>query len=136
MINLELFCDEVKNKYEVITFKDLKLLNLLTRRQRVILKFDMFSTREEVLTDLYIGFITLAAFRELYMLIKTSLFWMSKRIKNKMKMPNVSKLVILLTILIILMFLIINPISPMIMICIGIIEDLFIKLHRKNIVQA
>ena len=130
------FCDEVKNKYEVITFKDLKLLNLLTRRQRVILKFDMFSTREEVLTDLYIGFITLAAFRELYMLIKTSLFWMSKRIKNKMKMPNVSKLVILLTILIILMFLIINPISPMIMICIGIIEDFFIKLHRKNIVQA
>lgn len=130
------FCDEVKNKYEVITFKDLKLLNLLTRRQRVILKFDMFSTREEVFTDLYIGFITLAAFRELYMLIKTSLFWMSKRIKNKMKMPNVSKLVILLTILIILMFLIINPISPMIMICIGIIEDFFIKLHRKNIVQA
>ena len=58
------------------------------------------------------------------------------RIKNKMKMPNVSKLVILLTILIILMFLIINPISPMIMICIGIIEDFFIKLHRKNIVQA
>ena len=130
------FCDEVKNKYEVITIKDLKLLNLLTRRQRVILKFDLFSTREEVLTDLYIGFITLAAFRELYMLIKTSLFWMSKRIKNKMKMPNVSKLVILLTILIILMFLIINPISPIIMICIGIIEDFFIKLHRKNIVQA
>jgi hypothetical protein len=125
------FCDEVKNKYEVITFKDLKLLNLLTRRQRVILKFDMFSTREEVLTDLYIGFITLAAFRELYMLIKTSLFWMSKRIKNKMKMPNVSKLVILLTILIILMFLIINPISPMIMICIGIIEDFFINFIEK-----
>lgn len=125
------FCDEVKNKYEVITFKDLKLLNLLTRRQRVILKFDMFSTREEVLTDLYIGFITLAAFRELYMLIKTSLFWMSKRIKNKMKMPNVSKLVILLTILIILMFIIINPISPMIMICIGIIEDFFINFIEK-----
>lgn len=130
------FYGEVKNKYEVITFKDLKLLNLLTRRQKVILKFDLFSTREEVLTDLYIGFITFAAFRELYMLIKTSLFWMSKRIKNKIKMPNVSKLVILLTILIILMFLIINSISPIIMICIGIIEDFFIKLHRKNIVQA
>lgn len=77
------FCDEVKNKYEVITFKDLKLLKLLTRRQRLILKFDLFSTREEVLTDLYIGFVTIAAFRELYMLIKTSLFWYQKGLKTK-----------------------------------------------------
>lgn len=125
------FCDEVKNKHEVITFKELKLLNLLTRRQRVILKFDLFSTREEVLTDLYIGFVTIAAFRELYMLIKTSLFWISKRIKNRIKMSNVSKFVIFLTILMILLFAFINPISPIIMICIGIIEDFFIKLHKK-----
>ena len=130
------FCDEVKNKYEVITFKKLKLLNLLTRRQRLILKFDLFSTREEVLTDLYIGFVTIAAFRELYMLIKTSLFWISKRIKNRIKMSNVSKFVILLTILMILMFSFINPISPIIMILIGIIEDIFIRLHKRIITQA
>lgn len=130
------FCDEVKNKYEVITFKDLKLLKLLTRRQRLILKFDLFSTREEVLTDLYIGFVTIAAFRELYMLIKTSLFWISKRVKNKMKMSSIGKFVILMTLLMLIMFAIINPILPIIMICIGIIEDISIRLFQKNLQQV
>lgn len=130
------FCDEVKNKYEVITFKDLKLLKLLTRRQRLILKFDLFSTREEVLTDLYIGFVTIAAFRELYMLIKTSLFWISKRVKNKMKMSSIGKFVILMTLLMLIMFAIINPILPIIMICIGIIEDIAIRLFQKNLQQV
>lgn len=130
------FCDEVKNKYEVITFKDLKLLKLLTRRQRLILKFDLFSTREEVLTDLYIGFVTIVAFRELYMLIKTSLFWISKRVKNKMKMSSIGKFVILMTLLMLIMFAIINPILPIIMICIGIIEDISIRLFQKNLQQV
>ncbi|MBS5863146.1 MAG: hypothetical protein KIC54_00470 [Clostridium sp.] len=130
------FCDEVKNKYEVITFKDLKLLKLLTRRQRLILKFDLFSTREEVLTDLYIGFVTIAAFRELYMLIKTSLFWILKWVKNKMKMSSIGKFVILMTLLMLIMFAIINPILPIIMICIGIIEDIAIRLFQKNLQQV
>ncbi len=130
------FCDEVKNKYEVITFKDLKLLKLLTRRQRLILKFDLFSTREEVLTDLYIGFVTIAAFRELYMLIKTSLFWILKWVKNKMKMSSIGKFAILMTLLMLIMFAIINPILPIIMICIGIIEDIAIRLFQKNLQQV
>ena len=130
------FCDEVKNKYEVITFKDLKLLKLLTRRQRLILKFDLFSTREEVLTDLYIGFVTIAAFRELYMLIKTSLFWILKWVKNKMKMSSIGKFVILMTLLMLIMFAIINPILPIIMICIGMIEDIAIRLFQKNLQQV
>lgn len=130
------FCDEVKNKYEVITFKDLKLLKLLTRRQRLILKFDLFSTREEVLTDLYIGFVTIASFRELYMLIKTSLFWILKWVKNKMKMSSIGKFVILMTLLMLIMFAIINPILPIIMICIGIIEDIAIRLFQKNLQQV
>ncbi len=130
------FCDEVKNKYEVIKLNDLKLLKLLTRRQRTILRFDLFSTREEVIMDLYLGLITIAAFRELYMLIKTSLFWIFKRIQHKSKMSSVSKLVIFITILMIIMFTIINPILPIVMICIGILEDFFIRLHQKFIAQV
>lgn len=130
------FCDEVKNKYEVIRLNDLKLLKLLTRRQRIILRFDLFSTREEVIMDLYLGFITIAAFRELYMLIKTSLFWIFKRIQHNSKMSSVSKLVIFITILMIIMFATINPILPIVMICIGILEDIFVRLHKKFIAQV
>ena len=130
------FCDEVKNKYEVIKLNDLKLLKLLTRRQRTIIRFDLFSTREEVIMDLYLGFITIAAFRELYMLIKTSLFWIFKRIQHNSKMSSVSKLVIFITVLMIIMFAIINPILPIVMICIGILEDIFVRLHQKFIAQV
>ncbi len=130
------FCDDVKSKYEIIKLNDLKLLKLLTRRQRTILRFDLFSTREEVLTDLYIGFVTIASFRELYMLIKTSLFWLSKWIKNKVKISSVRKFVIFITILMLVMFYFIKPILPILMICIGIIEDIFIKIHKRFTIKT
>ena len=49
------YCGEVTKRYKVLEFKDLKILKLLSLRQRIILKHDYFSSREEVLRDLYIG---------------------------------------------------------------------------------
>ena len=57
------YCSSVTNKYKVITFKDLKILKFLSLRQRLILKDAFFSTREQVLSDLYIGSIVIFAFR-------------------------------------------------------------------------
>ena len=46
-------CSEVKSRYEVITFKDLKLLKVLSLKNQFIVKSDYFSKREDVLKDLY-----------------------------------------------------------------------------------
>lgn len=53
-----------------------------------------------------------------------------------MKMSSIGKFVILMTLLMLIMFAIINPILPIIMICIGIIEDISIRLFQKNLQQV
>ena len=45
-------CSEVEKR---CTFDDLKILNLLSYRNRMILKSDYFSKREDVIKDLYYG---------------------------------------------------------------------------------
>ena len=57
------YCSSVTSKYKVITFQDLKILKLLSLRQRLILRDSFFSTREQILTDLYFGSIVIFAFR-------------------------------------------------------------------------
>jgi len=57
------FCSEVKNRYEVPSSDYLKLIPLLTRRQKIILKHDYFSHREDVLKDLYIGSVMIFVIR-------------------------------------------------------------------------
>ena len=127
------FCDEVKQKYDVIELKDLKLVKLLTRRQRTMLKFDFFSSREEGIMDLYIGFATIAAFREICTLIKNSIFLMFRnkyeRKANNFKIKNI---VFLATIFLLLFFAIIHPIMPLVIIGIGLIEDILIKLNFRD----
>lgn len=130
------FCDEVKKQNDIVELKDLNLVKLLTRRQRVILKFDLFSLREEVLMDLYIGFITIAAFRELWMLIRISLFLLFKKKDENKKIFSVKRFVILITILILLFLTITNPLGTLIIICIGMIEALLAKIHTKMIRQC
>lgn len=125
------FCDEVKEQNEVIELKDLTLVKLLTRRQRIILKFDLFSLREEVLMDLYIGFISIAAFRELWMLIRMSIFLLLKKKDERKKIFSVKKFVILTTILVILLLTITNPVGTLIILCIGIIEALSARIYTK-----
>ena len=48
-------CSEVEKRCKVIKFYDLKILNLLSFRNRMILKSDYFSKREDVIKDLYYG---------------------------------------------------------------------------------
>ena len=59
-------CEEVRKRYKVINYKDLKLLKLLSLRQRFIVKSDYFSSREEVLKDLYSYSIIYATIRIIY----------------------------------------------------------------------
>ena len=46
-------CSEVYKRRKVIKYNDLKTLKILSLRQRFIVKSDYFSTREDVLKDLY-----------------------------------------------------------------------------------
>lgn len=48
-------CSEVEKRCQVIKFNDLKILNLLSYRNKMILKSDYFSKREDVINDLYYG---------------------------------------------------------------------------------
>ena len=57
------YCTEVTKKYKVPTMNDIKILKVLSLRQRTILKHDYFSSREEVLMDLYINSITIFTIR-------------------------------------------------------------------------
>ena len=46
-------CGEVTKRYEVITYKDLKLLKVFSIKNQLIVKSDYFAKEEDVLKDLY-----------------------------------------------------------------------------------
>lgn len=46
-------CTEVTKRYDVLTYDDLNLLKLLSIKNRYLIKIDYFSTRIDVLKDLY-----------------------------------------------------------------------------------
>ena len=48
-------CSEIEKRCQIITFDDLKILKLLSYRNKMILKSDYFSKREDVINDLYYG---------------------------------------------------------------------------------
>ena len=62
-------CSEVEKRCKKITFDDLKILNLLSYRNKMILKSDYFSKRENVIKDLYYGSVILWAIRIIIRLI-------------------------------------------------------------------
>ena len=62
-------CSEVYSRRKVITHDDLKILKVLSIRQRVILKSDYFSSKEDVLKDLYSYSIMYSGIRIIYRLI-------------------------------------------------------------------
>ena len=64
-------CSEVEKRCQVIKFDDLKILNLLSIRNRMILKSDYFSKREDVINDLYYGSFLLWAIRIVIRMIIT-----------------------------------------------------------------
>lgn len=63
-------CSEVYCRRKIITYKDLKTLKLLSLRQRLIVKSDFFSLREDVLKDLYSYSIIYSTIRVVIRLIK------------------------------------------------------------------
>lgn len=56
-------CSEAKKRYKTIEYKDLAILKLLSLKNRLIVKSDYFSTREEVLKDLYAYTLTYSILR-------------------------------------------------------------------------
>ena len=64
-------CSEVEKRCQVITFNDLKILSLLSTRNRMILKSDYFSTRKQVISDLYYGSFLLWTVRMILRMIST-----------------------------------------------------------------
>ena len=73
------FCTKVRNKYKIIMFDDLKILYCLSFRCRVILRHDFFTLREEVLMDMYIGWITILFIRYFYRVVKHKLIRMFRK---------------------------------------------------------
>lgn len=64
-------CTEVRSRYNVIIYNDLKLLRLLSKKNQIIIKSDYFSKREDVLKDLYSYSLIYSTFRIVYRLIRT-----------------------------------------------------------------
>ncbi len=64
------YCTQITNHNKVLTEKDLPLLKLLTIRQRIILRHDYFSKREDVLTDLYLNSLIIFSIRMIIRIIK------------------------------------------------------------------
>ena len=63
-------CTEVRSRYNVIRYNDLKLLRLLSKKNQIIIKSDYFSKREDVLKDLYSYSFIYSTFRIVYRLIR------------------------------------------------------------------
>ena len=63
-------CTEVRSRYNVIRYNDLKLLRLLSKKNQIIIKSDYFSKREDVLKDLYSYSLIYSTFRIFYRLIR------------------------------------------------------------------
>lgn len=70
-------CSEVEKRCQVIKFNDLKILNLLSYRNKMILKSDYFSKRKDVINDLYYGSFLLWTIRIVVRMIST--FYTLKR---------------------------------------------------------
>ena len=73
-------CSEVEKRCQIITFDDLKILNLLSLRNKMILKSDYFSKREDIINDLYIGSFLIWTVRIVIRLINN--FYTVKKTKN------------------------------------------------------
>lgn len=56
-------CSEVKKRYKTIEYKDLDVLKILSLKNRLVVKSDYFSTREDVLRDLYTYTLTYSILR-------------------------------------------------------------------------
>lgn len=76
-------CSEVEKRCKVIAFDDLKILKLLSFRNKMILKSDYFSKREDVINDLYIGSMLIWCIKIVIRMINTIYVLKRKKIEEK-----------------------------------------------------
>ena len=69
-------CSEVKKRFEVDKFNDINLLKLLSLKNRIIVKNDYFSKREDVLRDLYCIGIIISCIRLIYRLVRNYIYYL------------------------------------------------------------
>jgi hypothetical protein len=60
------YCSKVKEKHNLLTYNDLKILKLLGFRNRIIVKHDYFINRERFLKDLYMESIILYSIKTIF----------------------------------------------------------------------
>ena len=63
-------CSEVRKRYKIIEYNDLKLLKVLSLKNQFIIKSDYFSKRKDVLKDLYSYSLIYSTLRIVYRLIR------------------------------------------------------------------
>lgn len=73
------YCDAVTNNHKVLRYKDFPILKILTLRQRLMVKDNFFSTREEILNDIYIGSIIIFGFRLTYRIFRDFFLFIIKK---------------------------------------------------------
>lgn len=73
------FCSYIKDRYDIIKLKDLKILKALYFRQRAIVKSDYFSSRRDVINDLYLNSYIIGNIRILYRIIKKNVMLLFKK---------------------------------------------------------
>ena len=64
-------CSEVTKRFNTLKYEDLDILKILSIKNKILIKSDYFSSREDVLKDLYSISLTYSTIRVLYRLIKT-----------------------------------------------------------------
>lgn len=64
------YCSEVKSRYKIIKIEDLKVIKVLFWRQKILIKSDYFSSREEVIRDLYLNSYIIGVIRIGYRFVK------------------------------------------------------------------
>ena len=74
-------CSEVTKRFNTLKYEDLDILRLLSIKNRILIKSDYFSSKEDVLKDLYSISLTYSTIRVLYRLIKTFILISKKNIK-------------------------------------------------------
>ena len=69
------YCYLVKEKNKILTYDEIALLNKFSFRQRILIKHNYFSSREEIIIDLLIGSLLIGAIRIIYRQIRNAILF-------------------------------------------------------------
>lgn len=128
------FCDEIKEHYEVVKLSDITLSKLFSWRQKLMLKCEMFSLKEAVLMDLYMGSLVICASRQLLTLIKMAFYLLFKHKKQFAKSRKLSGKVIIVSLIFTMLFCyaVSYPLILVAIIFIGMLQQYVSKIYKLN----